>query len=100
MEQAAQANSVRRAFDKLAIEGERMARDVDIWISRMGDGEKVLGICLFAMVLLYLIVRRPKTYKEGGGMTRQFVLALGIVVIFSFGVTWMFDGRFEVPSVF
>jgi hypothetical protein len=100
MEYEASTGSVRRAFDKFSLEAGRFAGDVELFLARLGDAEKLLGLTAFILVLMFLVVRRPTNQKESGSMGRQFALALVIVVIFSFGVGWMFDGRFDVPDVF
>jgi hypothetical protein len=92
-------SSFRAAWDSLMRDTHWMVRDVNLWASRLSDGERVIGICVFALVLLFLMVRRPRDYKQGGGMGRQFAFAFVIVVIFGFGVGWLFDGRFDIPDI-
>lgn len=97
---ATSASALRRAFDKLFLEGERLVHDIDVWISRLNDGEKVLGLCLFILLLFFLILRKPNSHKNSGGAGRQFAFALVIVIIASFGAGWLFEGRFEIPEIF
>lgn len=78
-------------FRRIAIELRQLMGDFDVWLSRMSPTEKVLSICIFALVLMIFMMRKPKDYEDGGGMWRQFTMAMTIVVLFGLGITWMFD---------
>ncbi len=78
-------------FRKVGLELRILLGDVDLWLSRMSLADKVLSICIFALVLMVLIMRKPKDYQEGGGMWRQFAMAMMIVVLFGLGITWFVD---------
>ena len=67
------------------------AHDFSIWIARLSDGERVVGLCVFAlsiMILMAVSTKKRKTSREKG---TQFVFALAIVIIFGFGAGWLFD---------
>lgn len=65
------------------------ARDVSVWMSRLSPEEKLLGLILFALVIMVLVLRRQRVGEREGSRGFQFVFALGIVVILSFGATWI-----------
>ena len=65
--------------------------DFSVWLSRLSEAEQLLGLCLFILVLFFLVVRRPNEQKQSGAMGRQFAMALLIVTIFGFGIGWLID---------
>lgn len=87
------------AFKTVMTKSERIlasfVEDADRFLSGVTPAEKALAVCVFGLVLMYFIMRNPKTYEEGGGMGRQFVFALIIVTILGFGVGWLFSGDIE-----
>jgi len=64
-------------------------RDLSDWISHLSPAEQVLGICVFGLVMMWFMVRRPRDYDDGGGMMRQFAMALVIILLFSAGISWI-----------
>lgn len=66
--------------------------DLETWIGRLSDGERTLGLVIFALVLLFIVIRRPRNHKQSGGMARQFIFAFFIVFMFAFGANMLFDG--------
>lgn len=71
---------------------KHFSHDIHDWLHHLSTGEAIIGLCLFTLVLLFIMIRRPQGYKQGGGMTRQFVLALTVVVLFGFGTGYLMDG--------
>ena len=67
------------------------AHDFSIWIARLSDGERVVGLCVFALTILLLMMRPKKKRKTPRGKGTQFVFALAIVMIFGFGAGWLFE---------
>ena len=68
------------------------AHDFSIWIARLSDGERVVGLCVFALTIMILMMRPARKQKTSRGKGTQFVFALAIVVIFGFGAGWILDG--------
>lgn len=61
----------------------------------MSVAHQVLAICLFCLVLIWLMLLRPGKYgNDENAMGRQFNMALGIVMIFGLGV-----GYFLTPNI-
>ncbi|MEL6286464.1 MAG: hypothetical protein AAFQ18_09645 [Pseudomonadota bacterium] len=73
-----------------------VAEDTERYLQTVSNAEKALAVCVFGLVLMYFIINRPKTYEDGGGMQRQFLFALTIVMLFGFGLGWMYSGDIEV----
>ncbi len=71
---------------------KHFSRDIQDWMHNLSTGEAMIGLCLFTLVLLFIMIRRPQGYKQGGGMTRQFVLAMTVVVLFGFGAGYLMEG--------
>ena len=91
------ASVYNQLFDRISRDLSDFGHDIQVAIARSSDAERVIGICVFALMLLFIMIRRPHNDKNAGSMGRQFVFALAIVTIFGFGVGWMFDGKFELP---
>ena len=68
-----------------------LVNDIYGWIDSLGPAERVLGICGFCMVILWLSIRRPSNYRNREQMGRQFNMALFTVILFGLGVGWMFQ---------
>ena len=62
----------------------------DLWFSRRSDGEQLVIICALVLVLLLMMVRLSFRDKgaAGGG---QFTGSVAFIMIFAFGLGWMFD---------
>ena len=67
------------------------AHELSIWTARLSDGERVVGLCVFALTILLLMMRPKKKRKTPRGKGTQFVFALAIVMIFGFGAGWLFE---------
>ena len=67
------------------------AHEFAIWTARLSDGERVVGLCVFALTILLLMMRPKKKRKTPRGKGTQFVFALAIVMIFGFGAGWLFE---------
>lgn len=59
----------------------------------MSNETRILCFIMFIITIFFLIVRRPSDSKESGSMGRQFVFALAIVIIFSYGITVALDNN-------
>ncbi len=87
------------AYDTVLRKSERYVaifiEDVQRYLDTVSPAEKALAVCVFGLILMYFIMRKPKTYADGGGMGRQFIFALAIVLILGFGVGWLFSADIE-----
>ena len=83
-------------WDLIVHEARHAANDLGIWLERLSDTQRVIGLCVFALILLILAFRpqqlakrrRKRETKQGS----EFFFALVIVMIFAFGIGWGFDG--------
>lgn len=97
--QAAQQTTLQQGFSNLVADGERAARDFGIWAMRLQDGEKLILLSLFILLLFSLIVSRaPTREKEERSAQGQYVFSFALVVIVGFGAGWIFDGRINIPG--
>ncbi len=74
-------------------EVQALGDDLYHWVTNLSDEERVIGICLFIVVLIYMIFSRRVRKETGTGNGRQFTGALVLVVIFAFGAGWGFDSN-------
>ncbi len=81
----------------------RTARqDFDAFVDWVGEtladmtvAHQILAICMFCIVLIWLMLLRPGKYDDDKrAMGHQFNMALGIVMIFGLGV-----GYFLTPNI-
>lgn len=79
------------AFDRLRHDAVELSRDLGHYFDTMSAETRILFFLMFILTIFYMIVRRPNDAKESGGMARQFVYALAIIVIFGMGIGWAMD---------
>lgn len=79
------------AWNQFVIEFRSLIGDIELWIDTLTTGEKIIGICLFTLALLTLIIMQAKAKTDPGSNSRQFTVALVLVVIFAFGAGWTLD---------
>lgn len=97
--QAAQQTTMQQGFNNLVADGERAAHDFSIWAMRLQDGEKLILLSLFILLLFTLIVFRAPRREKGTRSTQgQYLFAFALVVIVGFGAGWIFDGRINIPG--
>ncbi|MEQ8301523.1 MAG: hypothetical protein RH945_13360 [Hyphomonas sp.] len=72
------------------------AHDFSIWTSRLSDAERVVGLCLFVLVLMCLMIRPRRKPKREVKTGPQFTYALIIIMIFSFGIGMAFDSSLNI----
>lgn len=63
-----------------------------LFVSRLSNGERILGICLFTAVVILFAMFRKRNYEQGGGMGRQALLAFLLVFLLTSGSIMLFDG--------
>lgn len=90
---AASSNAVftEQLWNMIVREAQSGAHDFSIWIARLSDGERVVGLCVFALTILLLMMGPTKKRTTPRGKGTQFVFALAIVMIFGFGAGWLFE---------
>ncbi len=79
------------AWNQLVIELRSFFSEIQAWTQGLSMGEKVIGLCLFALILMFLIVTMARKKTDPGSNGRQFTGALVLVVIFAFGTGWSLD---------
>lgn len=72
--------------------GFEMLASLQLYTSRLNDGERMLGICAFTAVIMLLAMLKKRGYSEGGGMGRQAVLAFLLIFLLTSGAFMIFDG--------
>jgi hypothetical protein len=72
------------------------AYDFSIWASRLSDAERIVGLCVFVLVLMCLMVRPKRKPKREVKSVPQFAYALVIIMIFAFGIGMAFDSSLNV----
>ena len=78
-------------WDRMVLEGHKAYQDVMFWIQRLSDGEKIVGMIVFALLLLLLIVSKSGRRRDKVSHGRQFSGAFLLVVFFSFGAGWILE---------
>tara|TARA_R110002020_G_scaffold83397_2_gene207326 strand:+ start:239576 stop:239902 length:327 start_codon:yes stop_codon:yes gene_type:complete len=83
-------------WDLIVHEARQAATDLAIWLERLSDTQRVIGLCVFVLILLVLafrpqqLAKRDKKREKKQGS--EFFFALVIVMIFAFGIGWGMDG--------
>ena len=90
---AASSNSdlIEKLWNVIVSHVQSGAHDFGIWTARLSDGERVVGLCVFALTILLLMMGPTKKRTTPRGKGTQFVFALAIVMIFGFGAGWLFE---------
>ena len=78
-------------WDLFVVEVKALGDDLYHWITNLSHEERLIGICLFILVLIYMIFSRQIRKNTNPGTGRQFTGALILVMLFAFGVGWNFD---------
>tara|TARA_R110000787_G_scaffold66693_6_gene149713 strand:- start:286 stop:612 length:327 start_codon:yes stop_codon:yes gene_type:complete len=83
-------------WDVIVRETRHGANDLSIWLERLSDTQRVMGLVVFVLILLILAFRPQQLAKrKKKSETKQgseFFFALVIVMIFAFGIGWGMDG--------
>jgi hypothetical protein len=74
--------------------------DIHDWLGALGPAERVLGICGFSLVILWLAMRKPSNYETHSQMGRQFNMALLMVMLFGLGMGWILQSYAKLASQF
>lgn len=72
------------------------AHDFSIWASRLSDAERIVGLCVFILILICLMVRPSRKPRSEARAGPQFSYALIIVMIFAFGIGMAFDSSLNI----
>ncbi len=88
---AAEPGLYEAAWKQVMIDLRAYLGVVQSWIETLSETEKVVGLCVFVVVLMILIVNRSRRKRDPGSNGRQFTGALVLVVIFAFGAGFTVD---------
>ena len=78
-------------WDMFVVEVTALGEDLYDWVTTLSNEERVIGICLFIIVLIYMIFSRRVRKNTDTGSGRQFGGALVLVLIFACGAGWNMD---------
>lgn len=84
-------NSFKVIWGRISTDFGVMFEDMGIWFDRLSAGEKLIGMCAVVLVLMVMAGGRNKKTKHEGGATRQFLLAMSLVIVVGFGIGWALD---------
>ena len=72
--------------------------DVMVWVSRLSDVERLIGLCAFILVLFLLVMAKSTTRRREPGKARSFASAFLLVVAFSFISGFAMDAEYNVSQ--
>ncbi|WP_300378044.1 hypothetical protein [Henriciella sp.] len=78
-------------FKRLKQEAHYYADQTALWFQRRSDGEQIILVCLFILLLLFLIVNMSRRGKDPGSTGRQFGGSVVLVMVFAFALGLMID---------
>lgn len=87
----ASENVYKPIWDRFVLEANNAYEELIFWIQRLSDGEKIVGMILFVLILLLLIITRSGRRQRDVSRGRQFSGAFLLVVFFSFGAGWILE---------
>ncbi|MEM1087045.1 MAG: hypothetical protein AAGH90_04895 [Pseudomonadota bacterium] len=79
-------------WNQLVIDFRSWIQGVQSWIAGLSLAEQIIGISLFALSLLIMIILKANAKSNPGSKSRQFSVALILVIIFAFGAGWTLEG--------
>jgi hypothetical protein len=83
------------AQEKLAALAHDFMRDMTRWFGQLSDLERLLGLCVFILVLFVLVVVKAGRREHAPGKARSFVSSFVLVVTFSFVVGLLLDTSYD-----
>ncbi len=81
----------KAALNQFVSEAQFYAGQAQDYLVNLSMGERLLGLCAFIMLVMYIIVSRARRKYNPGSHGRQFVAAVILVSIVAFGTGWTFD---------
>jgi nitrate/nitrite transporter NarK len=90
--------SFKAAWDSFMTETRFFLRDIGNWFGDRNDGERLLLVGLIVLGLIYIMVRRPNDVRNGGGMMREFAVAIVLAAVLGAGVMTVFDGWLDISA--
>ncbi|MEM6535886.1 MAG: hypothetical protein AAF613_09630 [Pseudomonadota bacterium] len=78
-------------WDLFVVEVKALGDDLYYWVTHLSDEERTIGICIFIVVLMFMIFSRRVKKNTDPGTSRSFTGAFFLVVIFAFGAGWSMD---------
>lgn len=88
---SASSDVYKRAFSQFMTEVRFYLGDAQAYINDLTVGERLLALCAFIMLLMYLIVSRARKKYNPGSHGRQFAGALVLVLVVVLGAGWTFN---------
>ncbi len=61
------------------------------WIGDLSAAERVLGVCGFALTIMWFIMRQPARKQSRDEIGNQFSMAVFLVMLFGLGIGWIFN---------
>lgn len=78
-------------WDLFVIEVTALGEDLYYWVTHLSDEERTIAICIFIVVLMFMIFSRRLKQNDEPGTGRNFTGAFFVVVILAFGAGWSMD---------
>lgn len=85
------AAKFQSAFNELRQDARELSKDLMHYFETMSNETRILFFVMFIMTIFYMVVRDSEQKREQGGVVRQFVYALAIILIFGIGIGWAMD---------
>jgi hypothetical protein len=83
------------AQEKLVALAHDFMRDMTRWFGQLSDLERLLGLCVFILILFVLVVVKAGRREHAPGKARSFVSSFVLVVTFSFVVGLLLDTPYD-----
>lgn len=90
-ENIASNGEIRRAYEKFMSEVTYYLSDAKEYLIDLSMTERVFGLCIFILFLIYLIIARARRKYNPGSIGRQFVGAVIVVSAVLFAGDILFD---------
>jgi len=69
--------------------------DTTDWLSGLSDVERLMGLCIFILLLFLLVLANGSSRTREPGKTRSFAGAFTLVVAFSFVAGLLIDSKID-----
>ncbi|MCA8897350.1 MAG: hypothetical protein R3C00_01075 [Hyphomonas sp.] len=69
--------------------------DTMYWLSGLSDVERLIGLCIFILLLFLLVLANGSSRTREPGRTRSFAGAFTLVVVFSFVAGLLIDSKID-----
>lgn len=93
-------NSFAVIWYELRRESADIVEDLNIWLARLTDAEKIIGVCVLVLLMIAVTARTSGGPRKDRSEMFQFTFAMALVVMAGFGVGWLFSDPPELKSFF